>query len=102
MRINQLGEVRVGMTYQRSRGPLNGRERQSGQAENRFAGVLEILPLALRRFGHGGIGAIILQARPGIDPCVMLEGIPGGRNSNCGFSPIPSGAVRQKNACQES
>src|SRR4030081_4032116 len=27
---------------------------------------------------------------------------PGGRNSNCGFSPIPPGAVRQKTACQES
>jgi hypothetical protein len=28
--------------------------------------------------------------------------LPGGRNSNCGFSPIPSRAVRQKNACQDS
>jgi hypothetical protein len=26
----------------------------------------------------------------------------GGRNSDCGFSPTPSGGSRQKNGCQDS
>jgi len=44
-------------------------------------------------FGMGGGGR---------SKCKAPARLPGGRNSNCGFSPTPLSGVRQKNACQDS